>query len=311
MKTRIAGGAAALAVLIALPAVLSSYQLSLVTKMLIFGIFAMSLDLLLGYAGLPSLGHAAYFGVAAYTVGLLALRVANNFWLDFPAGLLMAAGVSALFGLFALRTRGSYFLMITLALGQVLWGIAFGWRSLTGGDDGLPSVPRPDLSLPWALTDGIPFYYFVLIFFALAIGALALIVSSPFGRALVGVRESERRMEVLGYDVWRYKYVAFILAGLFAGLAGNLFVYFNGFVSPSYLNILFSASALLMVILGGSGTLLGPAIGAAVIVGLENFISGYMERWVLVLGIIYVLVTLFAPNGLAGLVRQRLGSAGT
>jgi branched-chain amino acid transport system permease protein len=311
VKTRIAGGAAALAVLIALPAVLSSYQLSLVTKMLIFGIFAMSLDLLLGYAGLPSLGHAAYFGVAAYTVGLLALRVANNFWLDFPAGLLMAAGVSALFGLFALRTRGSYFLMITLALGQVLWGIAFGWRSLTGGDDGLPSVPRPDLSLPWALTDGIPFYYFVLIFFALAIGALALIVSSPFGRALVGVRENERRMEVLGYDVWRYKYVAFILAGLFAGLAGNLFVYFNGFVSPSYLNILFSASALLMVILGGSGTLLGPAIGAAVIVGLENFISGYMERWVLVLGIIYVLVTLFAPNGLVGLVRQRLGSAGT
>ena len=311
MKTRVALGAAALAVLVALPAALSSYQLSLVTKMLIFGIFAMSLDLLLGYAGLPSLGHAAYFGVAAYTVGLLALRVANNFWLDFPAGLLMAAGVSALFGLFALRTRGSYFLMITLALGQVLWGIAFGWRSLTGGDDGLPSVPRPDLSLPWALTGGIPFYYFVLIFFALAVGALALIVSSPFGRALVGIRESERRMEVLGYDVWRYKYVAFILAGLFAGLAGNLFVYFNGFVSPSYLNILFSASALLMVILGGSGTLLGPAIGAAVIVGLENFISGYMERWVLVLGIIYVLVTLFAPNGLVGLVRQRLSGPAT
>ena len=311
MKTRVASGAAALAVLVALPAVLSSYQLSLVTKMLIFGIFAMSLDLLLGYAGLPSLGHAAYFGVAAYTVGLLALRVANNFWLDFPAGLLMAAGVSALFGLFALRTRGSYFLMITLALGQVLWGIAFGWRSLTGGDDGLPSVPRPNVPLPWTLTDGIPFYYFVLIFFGLAVGALALIVSSPFGKALVGIRESERRMEVLGYDVWRHKYVAFILAGLFAGLAGNLFVYFNGFVSPSYLNILFSASALLMVILGGSGTLLGAAIGAAVIVGLENFISGYMERWVLVLGVIYVLVTLFAPSGLVGLVRERLGNSGT
>ena len=311
MKTRVASGAAALAVLIALPAVLSSYQLSLVTKMLIFGIFAMSLDLLLGYAGLPSLGHAAYFGVAAYTVGLLALRVANNFWLDFPAGLLMAAGVSALFGLFALRTRGSYFLMITLALGQVLWGIAFGWRSLTGGDDGLPSVPRPNVPVPWALTDGIPFYYFVLIFFGLAVGALALIVSSPFGKALVGIRESERRMEVLGYDVWRHKYVAFILAGLFAGLAGNLFVYFNGFVSPSYLNILFSASALLMVILGGSGTLLGPAIGAAVIVGLENFISGYLERWVLVLGVIYVLVTLFAPSGLVGLVRERLGNSAT
>jgi len=307
VKTRAAGGAALL-VLIALPAFLSSYQLSLLTKMLIFGIFAMSLDLLLGYTGLPSLGHAAYFGVAAYTVGLLALRVTNNFWLDFPAGLLMATGVSALFGLFALRARGSYFLMITLALGQVLWGIAFGWRSLTGGDDGLPSVPRPQLPLPWALTDGVPFYYFVLTFFAIAVLVLSVIVRSPFGRALVGIRESERRMEVLGYDVWRYKYVAFILAGLFAGVAGNLFVYFNGFVSPSYLNIVFSASALLMVILGGAGTLLGPALGAAVIVFLENLISAYMERWVLVLGVIYVLVTLFAPHGLVGLVRARLGA---
>jgi len=307
VKTRAAGGAALL-VLIALPAFLSSYQLSLLTKMLIFGIFAMSLDLLLGYTGLPSLGHAAYFGVAAYTVGLLALRVTNNFWLDFPAGLLMATGVSALFGLFALRARGSYFLMITLALGQVLWGIAFGWRSLTGGDDGLPSVPRPQLPLPWALTDGVPFYYFVLAFFAVAVLVLSVIVRSPFGRALVGIRESERRMEVLGYDVWRYKYVAFILAGLFAGVAGNLFVYFNGFVSPSYLNIVFSASALLMVILGGAGTLLGPALGAAVIVFLENLISAYMERWVLVLGVIYVLVTLFAPRGLVGLVRARLGA---
>src|SRR5262249_40402947 len=310
VSPRVASGAVMVVVLVALPVVLSSYQLSLLTKMLIFGTFAMSLDLLLGYAGLPSLGHAAYFGVAAYTVGLLALRVANNFWLDFPAGLLIAACVSALFGLFALRTRGSYFLMITLALGQVLWGIAFGWRSLTGRDHGLPSVPRPRLPLPWSLTEGVPFYYFVLACFLVAIGLLALIVSSPFGRALVGIRESERRMEVLGYDVWRYKYVAFILAGLFAGLAGNLFVYFNGFVSPAYLNSLSSAAALRMVIVGGAGTLVGPAIGAAVIVALENVISAYMERWVLVLGVIYVLVTLFAPAGLVGLVRRRLSRSG-
>jgi branched-chain amino acid transport system permease protein len=311
VNARGAGAAAALVVLLVLPAVLSSYQLGLLTKMLIFGIFAMSLDLLLGYCGLPSLGHAAYFGVASYTVGLLALRVVNNFWIDFPAGLLAATIVAALFGLFALRTRGSYFLMITLALGQVLWGIAFGWRSLTGGDDGLPSVPRPRLPLPWSLSEGVPFYYFVLVFFVLAISLLVLIVRSPFGRALVGIRESERRMEVLGYDVWRYKYVAFVLAGLFAGLAGNLFVYFNGFVSPSYLSLLFSASALLMVILGGAGTLVGPAIGAIVIVGLENVISGYTERWVLVLGVIYVLVTLWAPGGLVGLARQRFPSSAT
>jgi len=308
MKTRILAIALAAAILLIVPTVLSAYQLSLLVKMLIFAIFAMSLDLILGFAGLPSLGHAAYFGAAAYTVSLLALRVVNNFWIDFPAGLLMAVGVSALFGLLALRTHESYFLMITLALAQVLWGIAFGWRSLTGGDDGLPGVPRPNLGLPWSLADRIPFYYFVLIFFALALVLLWIIAHSPFGRVLVGIRENEVRMKVLGYNVWLYKYVAFILAGLFAGLAGNLFAYYNGFVSPSYLSVLFSASGLLMVILGGAGTLFGPALGAGVIVYLENVISVYTERWLMILGVIYVLVTLFAPRGLVGLLRERFGS---
>lgn len=309
MKRRALGGVGAV-VLIALPLVLSSYQLGLLTKMLIFAIFAMSLNLVLGYAGLPSLGHAAYFGVGAYTVGLLALRVANNFWVDFGAALAAATIAGALFGLLALRAHGSYLLMITLALAQVLWGIAFGWRQLTGGDDGLPGVPRPDLGLPISLSSGLPFYYFVLVFFALAVAALWTIVSSPFGRALVGIRESERRMEVLGYNVWLHKYVAFVLAGLFAGLAGALFVYYTGFVSPAYLSIVFSAMALIMVILGGAGTLLGPALGSATIVILENVISAYTQRWLLVLGLIYVAVTLFAPGGLVGLVRGRFGSRG-
>jgi len=294
------------AVLLALPLVLSSYQLGLLTKMLIFALFAMSLDLLVGYAGLPSLGHAAFFGAGAYTVSLLALRVGNNFWLDFPTGLVMAAAVSALFGLLALRTRETYFLMITLALGQVLWGIAFGWRSLTGGDDGLPGVPRPDLGLPWPLTGGVAFYYFVFIFFVLAAAVLWTVVRSPFGNALVGIRQSEARMEVLGYNVWLCKYCAFIISGLFAGLAGNLFAYYNGFVSPTYLGVIFSATALLMVILGGAGTLLGPALGAAIIVYLENAIGVYTQRWLLVLGVIYVIVTLGAPDGIVGLVQRRL-----
>jgi branched-chain amino acid transport system permease protein len=295
-------------VLIALPLLLSSYQLGLLTKMLIFAIFAMSLNLVLGYTGLPSLGHAAYFGMGAYTVGLLAVRVVNNFWIDFGAGLVAAAVTGALFGLLALRAQGSYLLMITLALSQVLWGIAFGWRQLTGGDDGLPGVPRPDLGLPWSLAGGLAFYYFVLVFFALVVGALWVLIGSPFGRALVGIRESERRMEVLGYDVWLHKYVAFILAGLFAGLAGGLFVYYTGFVSPAYLSIVFSAMALIMVILGGAGTLLGPALGSAAIVILENVISTYTQRWLLILGLIYVAVTIFAPAGLVGIVRGRLGS---
>jgi len=293
-------------ILLALPLALSSYQLGLLTKMLIFAIFAMSLNLLLGYTGLPSLGHAAFFGAASYTVSLLSLRVTHNsFWIDFPSGLLMAVAVAAFFGVLALRTHETYFLMITMALSQVLWGIAFGWKSLTRGDDGLPGVPRPKLGLPWSLDGGVPFFYFVLVFFALTTFVLWTIVRSPFGNVLVGIRESEARMEVLGYNVWLYKYVAFILAALFAGLAGNLFAYYNGYVSPSYLSVIFSATGLIMVILGGAGSLIGPALGAAVIIYLENAISVFTQRWLLVLGIIYVLVTLFAPNGLMGIFRGR------
>jgi len=195
--------------------------------------------------------------------------------------------------------------MITLALAQVLWGIAFGWRGLTGGDDGLPGIPRPAAGLPLSLADGRRFYYLVLLCFVASVAVLALVTRSPFGRALVGIRESARRMEVLGYDTWRYKYVAFVLAGLLAGLAGNLFVYYNGFVSPAYLSIVFSAAALIMVILGGAGTLLGPVLGSAVIVYLENLVSAYTQRWLLVLGLVYVAVTLFVPEGLAGLLRRR------
>jgi branched-chain amino acid transport system permease protein len=298
-------------VLVTLPLILPPYYVGLVVKMMVFALFAMSLDLLLGYAGMPSLGHAAYFGMAAYTTGLLALKAGWTVWLALPAGIAMAALTSVVFGLLALRTRGSYFLMITLALSQVLWGIAFGWRSLTGGDDGLPEVPRPNLSLPWSMSDNTPFYYFVLLFFVVGTLVLVRIVASPFGYVLRGIRESETRMLVLGYNVWRYKLVAFVVAAAFAGLAGCLYVYFNRFVSPDYVHVVRSAEVLLMVILGGAGTLIGPAVGATLIVLLENLISTYTERWVTVLGVIYVLVALLAPNGIAGLIaslrRQRGG----
>jgi branched-chain amino acid transport system permease protein len=171
-------------------------------------------------------------------------------------------------------------------------------------------VPRPAAGLPLSLAAGPRFYYLVLVCFVGSVAVLGLIARSPFGHALVGIRESARRMEVLGYNTWLYKYVAFVLAGLFAGLAGNLFVYYNGFVSPAYLSIVFSASALIMVILGGAGTLLGPALGSAVIVYLENAVSAYTPRWLLVLGVVYVAVTLFAPEGIVGFARRRkTGSA--
>ena len=304
IRLRLAALGAGALVLLLLPYFLPSYFLGLATKMLIFALFAMSLDLLLGYTGLASLGHAAYFGVAAYTVGLLALKADASLWLALPAGLLAAGVTAAFFGLLALRARGSYFLMITLALAQVLWAIAFSWRSMTGGDDGLPNIPRPELPLPWPLADSTPFYYFVLLVAGAAAVLLARIVRSPFGYALRGIRESESRMLALGYNVWRYKYLAFVLAGLFAGLAGCLYVYYNRFVSPEYIHVVRSAEVLLMVILGGAGTLVGPAIGAGVIVLLENVISAHTQRWLMVLGAVYVVVTLFAPRGLMGLVQD-------
>ena len=304
IRPRLAAIGAGALVLLLLPYFLPSYYLGLATKMLIFALFAMSLDLLLGYTGLVSLGHAAFFGVAAYTVGLLALRAEASVWLALPAGLLAAGVTAAFFGLLALRAHGSYFLMITLALAQVLWAIAFGWRSLTGGDDGLPNIPRPELPLPWSLADSMPYYYFVLLVVGAAAALLACIVQSPFGYALRGIRESESRMLALGYNVWRYKYLAYVLAGLFGGLAGCLYVYENRFVSPEYLHVVRSAEVLLMVILGGAGTLGGPAIGAGLIVLLENVISAYTERWLMVLGSIYVVVTLIAPRGLVGFLRD-------
>ena len=302
----LAAGVLVLALLLVLPQTLRPYYVGLVTKMMIFALFAMSLDLLLGYAGLASLGHAAFFGVSAYTIALLFLRAGIGGWIALPAALAAATVTGAVIAALALRARGSYFLMITFALAQVVWSVGFGWRSFTGGDDGMPGVARPNFG--WSLDGTESFYYFVLAVVGLATLLLAAIVKSPFGRALRGIRESELRMQALGYDVWRYQFVAFVLAAAFAGLAGALYAYFNRFVGPEYLHVIQSAEALIMVILGGAGTLIGPAIGAALIVFLEDYISSLTQHWLLVLGIIYVLVTLFAPRGLVGLVvdyRQR------
>lgn len=297
----------ALAVLVAIPQFLATYYVGLMVTVLTFAIFALSLDLLLGYCGLPSLGHAASFGVAAYVAGYLSLKVANNFAFNFTAAILAAGIVAAVLGLLALRTRGIYFLMITLALGQVLWGLALKWKSVTGGDDGMPGIPRPNLSMfSWDLSHVNSFYYFTLFFFLLACVLMYMIIKSPFGHSLRGIRESESRMRALGYDVWMHQYVAFILAGVFAGLAGILYVYYNGMVSPKDLHLVTSAKVLLMVILGGSGTFLGPILGTALIVLMENFISGVTERWLLILGGIYVLVILLAPTGILGPLKSRL-----
>jgi branched-chain amino acid transport system permease protein len=277
---------------------LSVYQIELVTQMLIYAIFAMSLDILLGYTGLPSLGHAAYFGLAAYATAILSLRLHVPFALAAPAGIAVSVVAAALFNLFALRTARGYYLMITLALSQLLWSLAVSWTELTGGDNGLPGLERP--RLPWfpsLLASAGGFFYLTLFVFVVSTVALWVLVRSPVGYALKGVRENEARMRALGYAVWQYKYFASIVAAFFAGVAGELFVYLNGLVSPSALSVTVSAQVLIMVLVGAAGTLFGPMLGAVVFVLLQYVVSTYTERWLFVIGIMYLVIALYAPQG--------------
>jgi len=285
--------------------ILPAYPLALLTQTLIAAMFAMSLDVLLGYAGLPSLGHAAYFGVAAYAVAILATGYGIGFAGCFIAGLAAAVITAAVFGLLAIRATGTYFLMITLALGMVVWGLAFRWVSLTQGDNGISGVPRPELGLPWSLVNPLPFLYLTLIAATIAWALLGLLVTSPFGLGLLGIRDSESRMRALGYNVWLHKYVAFVISGAVAGGGGVLWAYYNGFVSTTDVQLITSVEALLMVALGGPGTLAGPVVGAGVIVFLKNFVSLYTKRWLLILGAVYIGVILFAPRGVVGALRGR------
>jgi branched-chain amino acid transport system permease protein len=295
---------AAIAIAAAGAPLLSSYPLTLLTQAVIVAILAMSLDVLLGYTGLASLGHAAYFGIAAYTVGILTTQHQAGFVTCFVFGIVIAAATAALFGLLAIRATGTYFLMITLALGMVVWGLAFRWVSMTKGDNGITGIPRPELALPWSLWSPLPFFYFALAALIVAWALLAVLVRSPFGLSLKGIRESETRMRALGYNVWLHKYLAFVLSGTFAGFAGVFWAYYNGFVSPVDVQLVTSVETLLMVALGGPGTLGGPALGAALIVFLKNYVSVFTKRWLLILGAVYIGVILFAPRGVFGAFRR-------
>ena len=285
------------------PLALTSYQLGLLTKMLILAIFAMSLNVLLGYTGLPSLGHAAYFGAAAYTVALLARRGLDNFWLDFGAGVVVATLTALLFGLLALRTRGAYLLMITLALAQVLWGIAFGWRSFTGGDDGLRGIPLHPLTLPGIsirLDASLPFYYFTLVLVGLAFAGLKRILDSPFGAVLQAIRENPARATACGYDINRAKWLSFVFSATFCGLAGGLDALRLSVVPIESLFWTTSGQVVMMTLLGGAGTFFGPFVGAATFLVLEARLAVFTESWPLVIGSIFVLFVLFLPRGIWG-----------
>jgi len=286
-------------ILIILPLFISTYFVSMLTKVLIFAIFAISLDLLVGYTGLLSLGHAAYLGVAGYTAGILMVHYGiESLWLVLPLSLLMAGIAAAIIGYLALRVSGVYFILITIAFGQLLAIAAVRWKTMTGGTNGLIGIPYPNLGLPGFTWAGSSYYYLVFVVFVICFFLLYRITKSTFGQALVGIRENEMRMQCLGYNTWAHKYVAFIIAGLFAGVAGSLFASFYGIMVPGHLGITTSTTVMLMVIIGSAGTLYGPVLGSALIVFLEHFASIYApERWPLILGAVFVICVMFIRGG--------------
>ena len=301
-RTRIAVLLAVLAAGLALPFAAGPFWMGLVTQMYIFGLLALSTDLLLGHTGLFSLCHASFFAVAAYTTAILQVRYGVPTALAAPAGLFAGTLLAAVFGL-AVRTRGVYFILVTLALGYVVWGVAHRWSSFTGGDNGVTDVPFPAVG-PLAIGSHTGYYYLVLaVIVACALGYRVL-VRSPFGLSLRGIKASESRMKSLGYRTGLHLYAAFVLSGALASLAGVLYVYYNRFVNPVAGSFPVSVEAVLMAIIGGTGTVVGPFLGAGVILGLRNWVSSFFELYAAVMGIVFIATVLWAPDGIMGLAAR-------
>jgi branched-chain amino acid transport system permease protein len=286
--------AALIAFLLAAPFVLRAFYLRILTEILIWGALAMAINIMSGYTGLAPFGQAGIFGTAAYVVGFLVVKAGiDQVYVTIPAGILGATLLSVVFGAIAIRTSGLYFLMITLAEGMIIWGLAYRWAAVTGAENGLRGISRPEL-----VSDFNVYYYVVLAVVVLIIYGIYRVVKSPFGLTLQGIREGERRMRALGYNVPLHKFIAFVLAGFFSGVAGVIYVYYNNFVSPASVEFARSAEELLMVILGGSGTFWGPIVGSAIITTVRHQVSVYTDRWLMILGGIYVFTILVAPGGL-------------
>lgn len=290
--------AALLGGLLLLPPLLAGdFYLNLASQILIAAIFALSLNLLVGFGGMTSLGHAAYLGVAAYLCALLTSRYGFGHGAAALISILGTVAMAALFGVIALRATGLGFLMITLALSQVLWGLAYRMSNVTNGDNGIAGLTRPS-PLGISLESPVAFYWFVLIAATVAFLLMAVFVSSAFGSSLKGVRDQPRRMAALGFNPWLIRWITFIYAGFWAAVAGLLYVYYHKYIHPSSLSTTSSAEVLLGVIAGGSGTLGGPVIGAALVLLLKNYASAYIERWNMLLGLVFLFIVLVMPAGI-------------
>jgi branched-chain amino acid transport system permease protein len=308
---------AGLIFLVALPAWAPLFWINVGSQMLIFAIFALSIDLVLGYGGMPSLGHAAFYGAGAYAAALVALHLPPSLPLMLAVGVLAGAIVAAVIGGLALRAQGIYFLMLTLAFGQMLWALALRWTSVTGGSDGLFGIPRPPLQLGQiaAVSIATPrsFFLLVLVCAAAIVAVLFALIRSPFGKSLVAIRENDRRARAAGYAPFAFRWAALVMSGAVAGLAGVLAALFNGYANPGQLHWTTSGLGLVAVILGGSRSLLGPILGASVIILTQTALSSLSDHWELLLGSMFVLVVLYLPGGVVRLpqaLRQLVPFAG-
>jgi branched-chain amino acid transport system permease protein len=278
------------------PLFAGDFYVNLASQILIAAIFALSLNLLVGYGGMTSLGHASYLGVAAYVSALLTSRYGFGHGTAAIVSICVTSTMAACFGVIALRATGLGFLMITLALSQVLWGLAYRMSDVTNGDNGIVGLTRP---APFGISLDSPFafYCFVLIVATVAFLMMTVFVSSAFGSSLKGVRDQPRRMAALGFNPWLIRWITFIYAGFWGGVSGLLFVYYHKYIHPTSLSITSSAEALLGVIAGGAGTLGGPAVGAALVLLLKNYASAYVERWNMLLGVVFLFIVLVMPAG--------------
>jgi branched-chain amino acid transport system permease protein len=294
---------AALIALALLPFAMSDYPRALVSEIFIFAILAMSLDLLLGFTGLMSLGHAAFFGLGAYSVAVLGVQFGVNAWVGVAAGVTVAACGAALIGFFCVRTGGIPFLMLTLAFSQLVYTIALEWRDVTGGSDGIAVSDRPSF-FGYDLSNSLVMYFMALSFLAIVYAGLRRLLNAPLGHAFVGIRENEPRMMAIGYPTRAYKLLSFTIAGALAGLSGGLYAIFNGFISSDSVYWTASGDILIMTMLGGAGTLIGPAIGTAIFLLMKNVVSSYSAHWLAIIGGIFICCVMFFPGGIWGIVQN-------
>lgn len=285
---------------------------SLGTRVVVLALAAMSLNFLLGYTGVLSFGHAAYFGLGAYGAGMTIRYLLPSTPVGILVGVLVGTIAACIIGALIVRLRGVYFAMVTIAFGQVFYFIAFRWNSVTGGDDGLSGWKRVPLHFGThvldILNDDKAFYYFVLVFFALAVTAMAALLRSPFGRTLLAIRENERRARFLGIPIERHIWLSWVVSCLFASLSGALYGLLNNFADPHGLHWSQSGDFVIMAVLGGMRSFWGPLIGAAIFVVLQDYLSSLTENWQSFIGLFFVLVVLFFPRGVLGVIRRRVGA---